>query len=341
MTGWRGSLWLPMEPVSVQPRKSIFDSGAEKNLFRELESRWTPKLRLFTQTPLRSLLEISPAEIKRMKNRHTRYFRSASVDFTFTDVHGEPLLSIEFDGIGGGFGHGRRYVPARSTPDENREWKMNFKLRATARAGYPLFVVSSEEFEPLTEEDSITIVDGIVGQLLSRQEGRVLLNEMLVEDDDQLRRLSPPEAHERIQDLLLQAEVLSDLEHDPLAKAIAREGSELFKRYGLGTGEAQYPWLCDPPAPDTDGFPPSPEVLKARIAAYRNAKRVGAKVGVPTGTGTGRRDYIHATVWMRNLGQEHGLVPELIAEQIAHLCALRKLRAAAERGEIAALAVSA
>jgi hypothetical protein len=43
---------------------------------------------------------------------------------------------------------------------------------------------------------------------------------------------------------------------------------------------------------------------------------------------------------MRNLGQEHGLVPELIAEQIAHLCALRKLRAVAERGEIATLAGS-
>ncbi len=328
-------------PVSVQPRESIFDSGAEKKLFRELESRWTPKLRLFTQTPLRSLLEIGPAEIARMKGRHKRYFRSASVDFTFTDIDGKPLLSIEFDGIGGGFGHGRRYVPVNSTSDPNREWKMNFKLRAAGRAGYPLFVLSFEEIEPLAEEDSITIVDGIVGQLLSRQEGRVLLEEMLVEDDDQLRRLSQSEAHERIQDLLLQAEVLSDLEHDPLAKTIAKEGSELFKRYGLGTGEAQYPWFCDPPTPDTDGFPPSPEVLKARIDAYRNAKRVGAKVGVSTGTGTGKRSYIHATVWMRNLGQEHGLVPELIAEQIAHLCALRKLRAVAERGEIAALAASA
>ncbi len=329
-----------MEPVSIKPRESIFDSGAEKYLFRELESRWTPKLRLFTQTPLRSLLEIGPAEVVRMKSRHKRYFRSASVDFTFIDVDGKPLLSIEFDGIGGGFGHGRRYVPAHPTPDPHREWKMNFKLRATARAGYPLFIVSSEEFEPLTEKDSITIVDGIVGQLLSRQEGRMLLKEMLVEDDDQLRRLSRSEAHERIQDLLLQAEVLSDLEHDPLAQAVAKEGSDLFKRYGLGTGETQYPWLCDPPAPDTDGFPPSAAVLKARINAYRNAKRVGAKVGVPTGTGTDRRNYIHATVWMRNLGQKHGLVPELIAEQIAHLCALRKLRAAAERGEIAALAGS-
>jgi hypothetical protein len=327
-----------MVPESVKARESIFDSRAEKDLFRELESRWTPKLRLFAQTPLRNLLEISPVATARWKSRHKRYFRSASVDFTFTDIDGKPLLSIELDGIGGGFGHGRRYVPARPTPDPNREWKMNFKLRAAARAGYPLFVVSFKETESLAEEDSITIVDGIVGQLLSRQKSRMLLEEMLVEDDDQLRRLSRSEAHEYIQDLVLQAEVLSDLEHDPLAKAIAREGSELFKRYGLGTGEAQYPWLCDPPAPDTDGFPPSPEVLKARIAAYRNAKRVGAKVGVPTGTGTDRRDYIHATVWMRNIGQEHGLVPELIAEQIAHLCALRKLRAAADQGEIAALA---
>src|SRR4249920_612803 len=78
----------------------------------------------------------STVDLAKLKTSHKRYFRSASVDFTFTDADGKPLLSIEFDGIGGGFGHGRRYVPARPTPDPNREWKMNFKLRATARAGF-------------------------------------------------------------------------------------------------------------------------------------------------------------------------------------------------------------
>jgi hypothetical protein len=323
-----------VEPLNVNRRDSIFDSAAESDLFRELDSRWNPKLRLFSQTPLRSLLDLPQAEIEKMKLRHLRYFRAASVDFTFIGDGGRPLLSIEFDGMGGGFGHGTRYIRSRSTPDPNRDWKIEFKLRAAARARYPLFVVSFPETEHFEEEESATMVDGIVGQLLSREAERAAFEEMVAEDDEYLDRLPRHEAHEHIEDLLLQASVLSDLEHDPLAALVAKESGELFARFGLGTGEAHYPWMYDPPAPDAETFPPSPEVLRDRLAAFKNARRVGAKFGVPTGRGS----YVHAEVWMRNLGQEHGLLPELIASQLAHLCALRKLRRAAEAGRLDSVA---
>jgi hypothetical protein len=323
-----------VEPLNVNRRDTIFDSAAEGELFRELDSRWNPKLRLFSQTPLRSLLDLPQPEVAKMKPRHLRYFRAASVDFTFIDEGGRALLSIEFDGMGEGFGHGTRYVGSRPTPDPNRDWKIEFKLRAAARAHYPLFVISFPETEHFEEEESATIVDGIVGQFLSRKAEGTAFEEMVAEDGEYLSHLSREEAREHMEDLLLQASVLSDLEHDPLAALVATESGELFERFGLGTGEAHYPWMYDPPAPDAETFPPSPQVLRDRLAAFKNAKRVGAKFGVATGEG----DYLHSEVWMRNIGQEHGLMPELIASQLAHLCALRKLGRAAEAGQFGAVA---
>ncbi len=57
---------------------------------------------------------------------------------------------------------------------------MRFKLRAAARARYPLFVISGEEVEHLDEQASLSVVDGIVGQILSRWEERRLIEEMFV-----------------------------------------------------------------------------------------------------------------------------------------------------------------
>jgi hypothetical protein len=167
-----------MHRVDARRRGSIFDSYAESDLFSELDSRWSPKLRLLAQTPLRSLIKIPKAEVGFMQERHLRYFRQATVDFTFLDPAGKPLLSIEFDGIG---------------------------------------------------------------------------------------------------------------------------------------------------------------VLRERIGAFENARRVGAKVGVPVGGGIEAGEVFHAEVWVRNIGKNHGLMPELIATQIAHLCALRRLRRAAELGYIEAV----
>jgi hypothetical protein len=260
-------------------------------VFQELDSRLNPTLRLMAQMPLRSLIEI--------------------------------------DGFGGGYSHGRDYVPSRSTPDERRAWKMRFKLRAAARAHYPLFVISGEEVEHLDEEASLTIVDGIVGQILSRWEERRLIEEMLEQEADVLATMEPAQAHEHAQDLVLQAGVISDLEFDPLAQAVAEERQRCEERFGFGFGGFHKPWLYDPPLPDL-GLYPTQDGLRQRIQAMKAADRVGAHVGVSTDNGR----YVEATAWMRNIGQRHGLMPELVIEQVAEFLAVRRAMRLAEGGQL-------
>jgi hypothetical protein len=313
----------------MQVRASIFDSQTEREVFQELDSRLNPRLRLMAQMPLRSLITVDDETKRTMKERHWRYFLMAAVDYTFVYPDGGPLLSIEFDGIGGGYSRGRHYIPSRSTPDTRREWKMNFKLRAAARAHYPLFVISGEEVAHLDKAASLTIVDGIVGQVFSRREEGRLFQEMLDANQALIETMEPAQAHEHVQDLLLQAGVVSDLEFDPLTTAIAEETQRCHDRFGFGFGGFHRPWLYDPPIPNPGGAPTEGQVIH-RLRAIATARRVGAHVGVAVGDDR----YVDATVWMRNIGQEHGLLPELVIEQVAELLAIRRTIRLAEGGQL-------
>jgi hypothetical protein len=299
---------------------TIFDSAAERALFEELQSRWAPKLRLFPQVPLAKLMRLEPPDERLLRPRHRRYFLSAHVDFTFCWPDGRPILSVEFDGVGGGFSRERQYIPKRVTPDPNRDWKLNFKLRAAARVNYPLIVIATEETAQLAESESLTILDGIVGQLLSREAERELAQEMVDDAADKLAGMDPAQAYEYAQDLVLQAGVIADLEHDPLALAVAQEETRCERALGHSYSYSLGPPLYDPPPPSSAGFPPPIEELMARLSAINHAARVGVRVAVQTPIGE-----VAETVWLRNVGQGQGVVPELVAQQIAHYLALRRV----------------
>jgi hypothetical protein len=262
-----------------------------------------------------------------MRPSQWQYFLKAAVDYAFVYPDGRPLLAIEFDGVGGGFSHGREYVPSRLTQYQNRAWTIRFKLRAAARAYFPLFVISGEEIAHLDEASSLAIVDGIVGQIFSSREERRLVEELLEQDGDLISRMEPAQADEHLQDLVLQAGVISDLEFDALAIAVAQERQRCMEQFGFGGGGFHKPWLYDPPLPDFSGAPSDDQIYR-RAQAMKTARRVGAHVGVAIGDGR----YIDATAWMRNIGQEHGLIPELVIEQVAELMAVRRAIRLAEAG---------
>jgi hypothetical protein len=91
-----------------------------------------------------------------------QYLDKASIDFTLCEGT-RPTLTIEYDGLCQGFSHGGVFKPVHLSPiDPNREWKMNFKLRSARDAGYPLIVVSLDEFHSYGDESvHVSIVDGI------------------------------------------------------------------------------------------------------------------------------------------------------------------------------------
>jgi hypothetical protein len=141
--------------------------------------------------------------------------------------------------------------------------------------------------------------------------------------------MSPGAAQEHAQDLVLQAGVIADLEFDHLAIAVAQEQQRCHEQFGFGFGGYKLAWLYDPPIPTTVGAM-TPDLLRLRITGMRAADRVGSRVGVAIGNGR----YIDATAGMRNIGQSHGLTPELVAEQVAEYLAIRRAIRLAEAGQL-------
>jgi hypothetical protein len=127
---------------------------------------------------------------------------------------------------------------------------MDFKLRVSDQVRYPLVVVSFDELQALDGKESLTILDGIVAQFVTRREEDALFKELVDDHADMIERLADSERDEYMEDLVLQAGVLAELEHDPIA--IARmDAQQEAARFDLSGHRTE--WVFDPPLPDLSG----------------------------------------------------------------------------------------
>ena len=293
----------------MKPKSSVFDSKSEVNVFRSLQTNWYPRLALYPQLPLSKLIEVRRDEVSQ---KEFDFYLKTNVDYTFSD-RGRPVFSIEFDGIGGGFSRDVEYVPARETPDPHRKLKIETKLRMTREAGYPLVVVSYDETTTLGPDSALTILDGIVGQILQERKKAQELAEIaeLTERKDL--------ADYAIQDLVLDASNGAMMENP-----IEVESQELqFRLMRLDSGFTErVEYLLDPPdqdnwflnvLPDREFF--NPEKMKESLQRLQNAERVGAKVAIKTSASIALE-----TVWIRNF-TGLGFFPHAIAEAVAKFIA--------------------
>jgi hypothetical protein len=157
-------------------KKSVFGSPAEKQVYESLKTRWEPRFKVYHNLPLANIIELDDSDA--LGNwRH--YFYKSTIDFTFCNRETDkPILSVEFDGIGGGFSRSGKYQGSKPTKDRHRGNKLGFKLDIAGKSGYPLIIVSFDEVRPLDTEDSLTILDSIVGQYLAFHELGSTFNEL-------------------------------------------------------------------------------------------------------------------------------------------------------------------
>lgn len=258
--------------------------------------------------PLSKIVRIDTEELA---PKEREYFYKTSLDYTICQTSGRPLLSIDFDGIGGGFSRDGVYIQARETPDPYRKLKMDFKLVVTKAVNYTFLIVSYQEIESLDEEDSLTILDGIIGQALTKQEFRKLIKEMLEDERENIEEMQGSEQYDYIQDLVIQAEVIAELENDPIAIKAAK--------YNAACGNIGWSteWLSDPPLPDIRDFF-DVEGLKRRIEAMKHTVRQGCRIVVKT-----PKLVIVQPVWVRNF-EGSGISPFTIAENIAQYLAFKR-----------------
>lgn len=294
-------------------RKTVFGSASERALYKALVTRWSDKLRIYPCLPFFNVIGVEESDLP---PNQRNFLLKTSVDYTLCDVSDQPLLSIEFDGLGEGFSRRGKYIPRYVLlKDPNREWKLNLKLSVCTWVSYPFFIISYEEATPIGADLHLAIVDGIIGRYMTSRNLGEAIDELYQQSDiDELPRHLRDEA---IQDLVLEAETALEFEWNPIIRKAYELEATLWGKGFCGGGE-RYEWLDEP------GTPPVPrdwldvEGFRQRIEALKKAKRVGCRHTLRTSLGE-----VSAEAWIRNI-EGHGVSAVSLVHDIAELLAAKK-----------------
>lgn len=284
-------------------RSTIFGSGSERDLYTAISSRWADRFAVYPSLPFATLIELRALNLT---NSEREFLLKTNVDYTIcTKRDGRPLLSIEFDGLSHGFSRLGRYVQIHECDDPAREWKLDLKVRLATAASFPFVVVSYHEKNPIGEGLQLSIVDGIIGQVLANRDFQYRLK------NTEWDRL----------DAVFDEEIDAELRWNPISRALADIELRLIQR-GLMVSHSTE-WFNEPPLPDLPaGDPLSPgfaEALKARGEAMQRAIWVGCRATVQTPIAA-----VTESVRMRNI--EHaGVRPLGLTEELALLLACQRV----------------
>lgn len=303
-------------------RESIFGSSSERELFTTINSGWADRFAVYPSLPFATVIELGGLDLKHSERE---FLLKTSIDYTLCTKRGRPLLSIEFDGLSHGFSRRGRYVQMHECHDSARDWKLDLKTRIASTADFPFVVVSYDEKNPIGESTHLTIVDGIVGQMLAHRDLRHRLRNLYAENQLEIDAADAEYHDAYIQQLVTDAETLAELEWDPIARAEADIEGGLHRRGLICSHSVE--WFHEPPLPDLPsggflalGFA---EALKACADAMRRSIWVGCKATVQTPATA-----VTETVRMRNI--EHaGVNPLGLTENMAMLLACQQVERSA------------
>lgn len=305
-------------------KQNVFASKAEKKNFEKLARTWSDTYRIYHNLPFLNIFTLDdlfdysdwarPVPLS-LSEDEILALKKASVDYVLCDLDDSPLVCIEFDGLQNGFSVGMDYYPDR-LPPRLRPWRRRItelKLRVAHGSLFPFFVVGSEQFKDITPHARLTIVDGIIGEVLSVLATRQRFSKGFDPEEvgfsqEQFDDLPSYVQHELIQDWAIGVEVHMELEYNPVSRKSAEE------QYRLGVSSFtmehfQYP-----------SIPPDISV-EDRIAAFENAIMFGTRVILHS------QDHgdIEGEAWLPNF-QAANFSPLGLVDGIAALIALDELR---------------
>lgn len=212
--------------------KNVFASSSERRNYYKLSRTWGDKFRIYHNLPflnlfnLNNLIDFSGVSLKSIdvdeldKNR----LKKTSIDYTLCNEQDEPLVCIDFDGMCEGFNVGTKYY-ADYRPDAWREKITELKLTVTHGSFFPYFVVCSKHFEDVSKNIQLTIIDGIIGDILSCQATHKRISQGFIPEEvgwtlEEFENLHPSSQHEIVQDWVTDVEVESDIENNPIHQKV-------------------------------------------------------------------------------------------------------------------------
>jgi len=236
-------------------KASVFASKSERANYYKLARVWSHKLKIVHNLPFLSVLtptnlhsfwahdakDIRPFAVTRQE---MNWLKKTSIDYTLCDEQDKPLLCIEFDGLQEGF-NVRTDYHSRSArdlaPDPWRQEIMDLKLKIAFGSVFPFFIVGSSEFADLSSDVELTIVDGIIGEVLKSKAMAERFAQGFDPEDsglsqEQFDLFSADEQHETVQDWALGVETEAEMTHNP----ITRKAWDLTRELDLRAYSRQY-----------------------------------------------------------------------------------------------------
>lgn len=213
--------------VSMGVKHNVFASSAERENYYKLRRQWgdshavyhnLPFLNLFTCDNLvdwQNACTLSLTDLDRSRLKKT------SIDYVLCDKHDAPLVAIDFDGLQEGVNIGTSYYPSRDDSDWRRV-VMNLKLRVAHGSLFPYFIVAAEYFRELSSTLRLTIIDGIIGEVLANAAAHERFACFVPEEvgitTDDFNALKYYEQQEYVEIWADGVEVTTRYEHNPIYK---------------------------------------------------------------------------------------------------------------------------
>jgi hypothetical protein len=228
-------------------KRKVFASLSEQDNFYKLKRNWEGKAgyRIYHNLPFLMIFDtenivdlsdevsVNAAMMGGIKtstiqltNIEKSRLKKTSIDYTLCSDRDEPIVCIDFDGLGQGFNLGTQYYSNRKVSPWRREIT-ELKLKVAHGSLFPYFVVGSRHFNVLGEDIKIAIIDGIIGTVISR----INFDKRFHEDpfpegagwsQEDYEKLSYEEQYEIFQHWAVGLEVDTELESNPIAREISR-----------------------------------------------------------------------------------------------------------------------
>lgn len=148
-------------------RKSVFGSAAEREHFGHLVEKWSKQSNVYHNLPFLQVFDLEKlVKILRLDEIAISRLKKTSIDFVLCDKNDKPWVGIDFDGLNEGFSSGASYVDYR----EFSKWRkeiFTLKLNAAHQCGFPYVIARSAQFKLLPGEAKLTVVDGVIGSVLT------------------------------------------------------------------------------------------------------------------------------------------------------------------------------
>lgn len=209
-------------------RKNIFDSFSEMKVFQHLQSIWCEHVMIAHHIPVTNVFPFDALQ-RHLTNKEFDYIQKTSFDFVVIskekEDYGIPLLVIEFDGLAGGYSSEDGYNPKHPDVVPYRKLKMDCKMKICKLMKMPFVIVSYPEIEKT--ERHVTILDGIIGQVLADRAFMQEFQKQIAENHEEFLSMPPIDRQSYFDWIECDVTVATDMKYNPILRGVYEMSTHL------------------------------------------------------------------------------------------------------------------